>query len=87
MSPRARAMLGFVGFIAIAGFAMSDRYESFKNAIPESFYYYGTAILVIGMCVVGFHSWWQRYSGRQLDPTISRVKKWFESPTWWNWPF
>jgi hypothetical protein len=87
MSQRARAILAFLGFLAVLAFVMSDRFENFTSAIPEALYFYVFAVVLAGMTTLGFYAWWQRYNRKELHPTVSRVKKWFESPTWWNWPF
>jgi H+/Cl- antiporter ClcA len=87
MSEKVRAILGFVGFIAVAAFVMSDRYEDFRSSIPESAYFYVYGLILLGITALGLYAWWQHYNRRQLHPTVDRVKKWFESPAWWNWPF
>jgi hypothetical protein len=82
-----RAILGFFGFVAIAALLMTDRFDDFRSALPEAVYFYFFAVLLLGMTALGFYAWWQHYNRRELNPTAARVKKWFESPTWWNWPF
>jgi len=87
MSQRVRTVLSFIGFFAVTGILMSDRFQDVSDAVPESLYFWVIAMLVSGMTVLGFYSWWQQYNGRKMHSTIERVKKSLESPSWWNWPF
>jgi drug/metabolite transporter (DMT)-like permease len=87
MSQRVRTGLGIVGFFAVVGVLMSDRFQDIRDAIPESVYYWVAVVFLAVITVVGFYAWWQNYNGRKMDPTVHRVKKWIERPSWWNWPF
>jgi hypothetical protein len=87
MSQRVRTVLSFVGFFAVIGILMSDRFQDVSDAVPESLYFWVIAMLVSGMTVLGFYSWWRQYNGRKMHPAIERVKKSLESPSWWTWPF
>jgi hypothetical protein len=87
MRSQVRALLAFLGFFVVTGILMSDRFEDIRHAIPESLSYYLFVGIVAAMIVVGLHSWWQRYSGRTPDPTVSRLKSWIEDTPWWLWPF
>jgi hypothetical protein len=73
MSQRVRIVLSFIGFFAVTGILMSDRFQDISAAIPESLYFWVIAMLVSGMTVLGFYSWWQQYNGRKMHHTIERV--------------
>jgi hypothetical protein len=87
MSPKKRALLGFVGFILVFSVVTSDRFSALLEAVPEGLYYWSFIVLLALMIVVGFYSWWQRFHGRELDPKAARLKELVEKRTWWNWPF
>ena len=87
MSERKRAVLCFLGFIAFIGVAMSDRFQTIIDSIPESLAYYAFIVPLAGVAILGFYSWWQHYNGRKLNPTVNRMRKLLEGPAWWNWPF
>jgi hypothetical protein len=87
MSKKVRTVLSFLGFFVVAGILMSDRFQDISDTVPESAYYWAFIVTLAGLTVLGLYAWWQNYNGRKMDPTVHRVKKWIERPSWWNWPF
>jgi hypothetical protein len=82
MSKTVRIVLGLLGFFAVVGILVSDRFHDLIDAVPESTYFYIVVVSVAVMTALGFYVWWQHYNGRQLHPTIARLKKWLYSNNW-----
>jgi hypothetical protein len=82
MTKTVRLVLAILGFFAVVGILVSDRFRDLIDAVPESVYFYGVVVSVAVMTVVGSYAWWQHYHGRKMDPAIGRLKKWLDSNKW-----
>lgn len=82
MNKTVRLALSVLAFLAVVGILLSDRFQRFSDAVPESVYYYIVVVSVAVMTVLGIYAWWQHYHGRTMDPTVARLKKWLDQSNW-----